>query len=175
MAALADAGERLEGSWPGDDLPRWAQSQSMPQDVVAAEIRWQARGDRRAAAGREPEIWLHLNARTSMWLTCQRCLQPFESPCEVDRRIRFVRTEAEAEALDAESEDDVLALVSRLDLQSLLEDELLLALPLVPRHERCPQPLPIATGDSPPDETDPGRPNPFEVLRSIGKRGSSAD
>ena len=49
-------------------------------------------------------------------------------------------TESEAEALDTDSEDDVLALGPSFDLIELIEDELLLAWPLVPRHERCAQP-----------------------------------
>ncbi len=51
--------------------------------------------------------------------------------------------EEAAAALDAESDDDVLALESSLDLHALVEDELLLALPLVPRHDECPEPLPV--------------------------------
>lgn len=173
MAALAEASEALEGNWPGDDLPRWVQSQSLPQDSLSAEIRWQARGEMRAVPAGEPEMWLHLAAQTSVWLTCQRCLQPFESPCTIDRRIRFVRSEAQAEALDAESEEDVLALTRRLDLQTLVEDELLLALPLVPRHERCPQPLPMSAEPDPSHAPDDQQRNPFEVLRSMGKGGRS--
>ena len=73
------------------------------------------------------------------WPVCQRCLQPFNTPVEVDRAFRFVPTEGEAEALDADSEDDVLALGTSFDLIGLIEDELLLAWPLVPRHVRCAQ------------------------------------
>jgi uncharacterized protein len=40
----------------------------------------------------------------------------------------------------------VLALEPALDLKELVEDELLLALPLVPRHEVCPEPLPFEPG-----------------------------
>ena len=57
---------------------------------------------------------------------------------QVERRIRFVDGEDAGGALDADSDDDVLALTPALDLHELVEDELLLALPLVPRHEVCP-------------------------------------
>ncbi len=57
---------------------------------------------------------------------------------EAERSIFFVEGEDAAAALDAESEDDVLALTPALDLEALIEDELLLALPLIPRHERLP-------------------------------------
>jgi uncharacterized protein len=84
----------------------------------------------------------------------------------VDRRLRFVRDEAQAETLDAESEDDVLALPRWLDARELVEDEMLLALPLVPRHDRCPQPLPMSAEVSA-DEAVSDRPNPFAVLQSL--------
>ena len=88
-----------------------------------------------------------------------------------DKRVRFVRGEAQAEALDNEIEDDVLALPRALDLRELVEDELLLALPIVPRHDGdCPQPLPVPSDDLPAasaDEPDGGRPNPFAVLQSL--------
>ena len=67
-------------------------------------------------------------------------------PLGVDRRLFFVAGEDAAAALDTESDDDVLALEPFLDLRGLVEDELLLALPLVPRHEVCPEPLPIEPG-----------------------------
>jgi uncharacterized protein len=70
-------------------------------------------------------------------------------PLGVDRRFRFVADEAEAERLDADSEDDVLAIEPALDLQALVEDELILALPLVPRHEHCTLPADAAAdGDA---------------------------
>ena len=50
----------------------------------------------------------------------------------------------------------------------LIEDELLLALPLVPRHEQCPEPLPRAFVEDDP-AIDPAD-NPFAVLAAL-KRG----
>ena len=47
--------------------------------------------------------------------------------------VAFVRGEDAAAELDAESDFDVLTLTRSLDLRELVEDELLLALPLVPR------------------------------------------
>ena len=99
-------------------------------------------------------------------LTCQRCLQPVETPLELERSLRFVPGEAEAAALDADSEEDVLALPRWLDLRELAEDELLLALPIVPRHEQCPVPLPSAAG-----EEEVARENPFAALQALKTGG----
>ena len=89
-------------------------------------------------------------------------------PLHAERRVFFVQGEDAAEALDAESEDDVLALTPALDLADLIEDELLLALPLVPRHERCPEPLAPAfvEDDAAADPAD----HPFAALAAL-KRG----
>ena len=89
-------------------------------------------------------------------------------PLRVDRRIFFVEGEDAAAALDAESEDDVLALTPALDLPELIEDELLLALPLVPRHEVCPEPLPRAFVEDDPATTPAD--HPFAALAALKQR-----
>jgi uncharacterized protein len=172
VAALAEQGAILEGSWPLSSLQRLgssahAQAQPGEGDAVA----WSARGERRPRAGAPAETWLHLRANARLRLECQRCLAPVETALEVDRALRFVSGESQAAALDAESEDDVLALSRSLDLHELVEDELLLALPLVPRHAACPQPLPLA-GESPDSAAAQERPNPFAVLESLKQPGA---
>lgn len=178
VATLAAEGGALDGQWEAGGLPRLAESQTAPQDVALDAVAWAARGEQRKVAGVEPELWLHLRAQTRVWQTCQRCLQPMQLPLQIDTRVRFARDEAQAEALDAELEEDVIALPRWLDLRSLVEDELLLALPLVPRHEHCPQPLPVGPVDealaaaSPPAE----RAHPFAALQALKKgRPPTAD
>ena len=182
MASFAAEAAALHGVWPGASLPRLAESQTPPQDTPLSDVVWSARGERLPVAGGEAEIWLELQAQAPVWLSCQRCLQPFSEELSLTRRLRFVRGEAQAEALDAEIDDDVLALTRSLDLRELVEDELLLALPLVPRHEQCPQPLPMgAEADDAVDATEGHAPaerrNPFEALKALKlpKSGGGAD
>jgi len=165
-AFIAEAAQ-LSGRWPGASLQRLADLQSPPQDTPLDGVDWQAKGLRVPVTGGESELWLHLQARVPAWLTCQRCLQPFTVLLEIDQRLRFVRGEAQAEALDAEIEDDVLALSKSLDLRELVEDELLLALPIVPRHAVCPQPLPVMLGEAPAPDEAPVRDNPFAALQRL--------
>ena len=165
-AFIAEAAQ-LAGHWPGASLDRLADLQSPPQDTPLHGVEWRASGSRLPVTGGEAELWLHLQARVPVWLTCQRCLQPFTVPLEIDRRLRFVRGEAAAEALDAEIEDDVLALSKSLNLRELVEDELLLALPIVPRHDVCPQPLPVPLGEAPAPDDEPERENPFAALQRL--------
>lgn len=141
----AEAG-RLAGAWPATAFARL--SGDAP---LLAEVAWTAAGEQRPVTGGAPETWLVLEAQARVRLECQRCLQPMEQALVVQRRFRFVPDEAEAERLDEESEDDVLALPprGRLDLLPLVEDELILALPIVPRHGACPDPLPMSAGELP--------------------------
>ena len=161
----------LEGAEPASSFPRLLTSAhpDAPADA-ASDVTWRARGELRQPQSVEPQSWLHLEARTAMALVCQRCLGPVTTALDVDRWFRFVRDEHEAAALDAQTEEDVLALGRPLDLRGLIEDELLLALPLVPRHERCPVPLPMSAGVELEEAAEPA--NPFAALEALKRRGN---
>lgn len=70
----------------------------------------------------------------SVVLTCQRCMKPFEWPLQERFQVILVRTEAELEQ-EPGGYEAIVADPARLDLQALAEDQGLLALPLVPKHE----------------------------------------
>lgn len=163
LARFAAEAAQLSGVWPGASMPRLTQdTASLPGPAA-----WSARGEQRTAAGAEPQTWLHLAAGVDVVLTCQRCLQPFAHRLEIDRALRFVADAAEAERLDELSDEDVLALPPQgLDLHELLEDELILALPLVPMHDACTVPLPRSAADEVPA-------SPFQVLQALKRSGSA--
>ncbi|MEP6740130.1 MAG: YceD family protein [Caldimonas sp.] len=142
VAAFAAAGAELSGHWPLSALSRLA-SAAVPGSP-GTSVAWQVHGERAKLDGGGVQPALRLVIDADVALECQRCLQPMAVPLHVERRLFFVEGEDAAAALDAESEDDVLALAPALDLRPLIEDELLLALPIVPRHETCPEPLPRA-------------------------------
>ncbi len=163
VAAFARAGAESSGRWPVRGFPRLLES-IVPEALQAdAEIVWSARGEALAPPGRAGEFWLRLDISTVLPLECQRCLAPVTTPIEVDRRILFVEGEEAAALLDEEREEDVLALPRALDLHALVEEEVLLALPLVPRHVVCPAPLPNTAADLEAEDS----PNPFGVLAEL--------
>lgn len=171
VAAFAQAAGQLAGEWPLADLDRLAACRlAEAQGEPAQPVRWSVQGELRNKPGAQPETWLHLQASTSLPLECQRCLRPVIERLDIERSLRFVSDEAVAAELDAEIEDDVLALTRALDLKLLMEDELLLALPIVPRHDACPEPLPAPQAE--PSEPSEAKPNPFAALQVL-KRGSS--
>jgi uncharacterized protein len=158
----------LAGDLPLAALVRLADSAApevtpSPADLVS----WSAQGEARPVRGGEaPQTWLHVKATAPMAFTCQRCLQPVSVLLDIARSFRFVHGEQAAAQADAETEEDVLALTRSLDVIELLEDELLLAVPLVPRHETCPQPL-----QAPPDELiDAPQESPFAALAGLKVR-----
>lgn len=171
-AAFARDAGTLEGQTALAELSRLAEDLHVPDDApLTGEVVWSLRGEMRAPrTGTQPDVWLQLRAAVTVPLTCQRCLGPVASPLEVDRWFRFVADEAAAEAQDDDCEEDLLALEPRPDMLAVLEDELLMELPLVPMHDTCPEPVPLAD-PAPIPEAEPGRPNPFaELARLRGRR-----
>ena len=168
VAAFADAAGELTGHWPLAELRRLADMEHREALIATGQkVDWAVRGERRMGKTGPVQTWLHLSTRTQLQLVCQRCLQPVVTPLAAQRSFLFVQGEAAAAELDAECEDDVLALSRELDLRELVEDELLLSLPLVPKHEQCPEPLPGATTSG-----DPEQPHPFAALAAL-KRGAN--
>jgi uncharacterized protein len=170
VAAFAADGAFLEGQLGPAMLVRLGDSVLPVGNEPAPPVVWSLQGLQRPVKGGEPEIWLHLEAETHVQLQCQRCLNPVTENLMVDRAFRFVGTDEEADRLDEESEDDVLVLSRSLDVLELLEDELILALPLVPRHEVCPEALPTVVGEE--ELVAPEvKPNPFAALAALRKSG----
>ncbi len=161
------------------NLQRLAQEAQALQPDMA--VNWQARAELRPAAqssggaASEEDVWLHLQADAAVPLTCQRCMGVVLTPVEVDQWYRFVATEDIAMAEDDQSEEDLLVMEPQFDLLAVLEDELLMALPLVPMHEECPVALVLSAGEKDLTEVDDAgdvlpageKPNPFAVLAQL--------
>ena len=136
-------------------------------------LNWSAHGEVRVDQAGAEQVWLHLTVDASLPLTCQRCLGPVDIAVAVRRSFRFVDSEEAAEAQDEEAEEDVLALSPDFSLSDLVEDEVLMALPVVPRHEECPVEVKLAAVDPGFDTALIEKRNPFAVLVEL-KGGKSA-
>jgi uncharacterized protein len=170
IAAFADAGATLSGTTPLHDFPRLsADAPSAPSDAV---VRWQASGARRAGATGASAAWLHLVADTRVPLVCQRCLALVETELAVDRWFRFAADEETAAFEDEDAEEDVLVISRDFDLQALLEDELLMEIPVTPRHDVCPQAPSLSAVDADFEASEQTKPNPFAVLGTLRPRKS---
>lgn len=95
---------------------------------------------------------------------CQRCLEPVALALRARVTAVVVRAEEEVEQLGRHDEP-VIAPRGELDVRAALEDELLLALPIVPRHETDCQPR--HRHFRPPGEEAPAKENPFSALSRL--------
>jgi uncharacterized protein len=80
---------------------------------------------------------LHIAIQGEMVLICQRCMGDLLHGFEVDRELYLARDEAELERLEEALglDGEVILADGKLNLVELVEDEVLLGLPLVPKHE----------------------------------------
>lgn len=164
LPAVALQGLRLAGQTEVGELGRLLEElEASPAPPIA----WQAQLQWRQAAGASAQLWLHLQAQAQLPLGCQRCLAPVSETVEIDRWFRFVESEEVALAEDDDCEEDLLVMQPQFDLLNLLEDELLLDLPLVPMHEACPDRSPVL------DQPEGGKkPNPFAVLAGLKNKSA---
>lgn len=125
---------------------------------AAGSIRYSVRG----TVGDDRKARLLLEASGMLQLRCQRCLGSLGWPLALETELVLVRP---GESIpDEELEDDeadAIEAAPDMDVLALLEDEILLALPIAPRHEDC---------DAPRPEGGTGKESPFAVLARL--RGS---
>jgi len=124
LDALSPGEWRWSGRIPGEWLGRLSKA---VHTLAWAEAEVQILRDHGA-----PRIRGHAGA--ALGLVCERCLKPFETEIAVEFEGRGVavltHTENAGEAIE-----EIELVGDRLDLRELLEDELMLAMPVVPRHE----------------------------------------
>ncbi len=162
---LARTQETLRGEAVMAELPRLARSVLDP----AARVIYEIVG--RIDPGGHPGAVMRLSARLP--LRCERCNEPMLFPLEREVAFRFFGDERELNALpieDVEVEEVVGS--TSMALLPWIEDEAILSLPLVPRHDDCTLPL-ESEGETAPER----RQNPFAALASLkgGHGGGSAD
>jgi uncharacterized protein len=168
---FAEDGGAIDAATPVRSLQRL---RAETEGGDARTVQWRARGELRNPRHIAPEVWVHLEAEAALPLVCQRCLGPVEVKVGFERSFRFVADEATAAAQDDAAEEEVLALSRSFDLVELVEDELLMDLPVAPRHETCPQPVKMSVSDADFEAAEAARENPFAVLGRLkpGKPGS---
>lgn len=105
-------------------------------------VHFEVRGD----MTKKNEPLLHLEIDGCLELTCQRCLEALTYPLKLRRGLLLVPPgEAWPEEELQEDDYDAIACEPELDAWSLVEEEILLALPPIPRHENCA--LPTCAGE----------------------------
>lgn len=112
-------------------------------------------------------VFWQLNTTGVLWQTCQRCLDPVAVSLAVDSELALLEDENHVALLDEGTEIiliDELTDDNKLWLLSMIEDELLVDLPLAPKHDDCEMAV-TEVGELP--EAVAEKENPFAVLASL--------
>lgn len=151
LRALARDGRRVQATVPVERFGRLVGSLLEPVGAVTFEFQGE-RDD-------EGKLYVDLSIRGDLVLQCQRCLEAVVWPCEVQNRLLLLRPGEALPEDELENDDvDALEVEPLTDLLALVEDEVLLAMPLVPRHNDCEPPVKAGV-----DEEI----SPFAVLRQL--------
>jgi uncharacterized protein len=145
--------------------------QGLPADLADKIVQWSARGETITTPGAKDQAWLHLGVAAQVPMVCQRCLAALEVPIDIHIPFRFVADEATALLEDETCEEDLLVLSKQFNLHDVIEDELLMALPIVPKHEVCPGEVKLASTDEEFKAALTQKPNAFAALGSLKKSG----
>ncbi|HYD97636.1 MAG TPA: DUF177 domain-containing protein [Noviherbaspirillum sp.] len=148
--------ERREGEVAVADLPRLADESVDRKGMLA----WTLHGGN----NRQGHPQLSLSVSGSLHLMCQRCLAPFEFKIASDATLVLAQDEGSADEIDALLADESVEVIvgsHEFDIGQVIEDEALLAIPLSPKHDVCPD-LP-AVKPAPEDE----KVSPFAVLKKL--------
>ena len=151
--AFARSAGVLKGRIGMDSMPRLAQSGcsgALLDFILTGEIN--GRG--------KPELKLAVDG--SVRLECQRCLGNVDLPLVFETRLELAASEAELVAAD----DDIDRVVAGRDMSVAVlgEDEVILSLPMVPKHAQC-----VAAADA----EGGAEPSAFQALAALKKRSFS--
>lgn len=103
-----------------------------------AEMRCATKGLCYAISGRtdaEGRCWIRISASGALTLECQRCLGPLDFRLALESELLL--TQDEREIANAEDDFDRVLAGRQMEVSKLVEDEVLLALPMSPVHDRC--------------------------------------
>ncbi len=120
-------------------------------------LAWNATG---STHGRHGNLRFDLAIDGDVVLICQRCMQPMTESLHLRSKFLIAKDEDTADHLDQDDDYDVLVGSPTFDVDALIEDEVILALPIAPRHAVCPDGAADVAGVS-------RKPSPFAGLAGL--------
>ncbi|HSX61454.1 MAG TPA: YceD family protein [Tahibacter sp.] len=156
---MVSARRSFNGHLPVAHLPRLADALAAPDGTIAYDIEFDR--DELGVA------YLALRAQAELTVICQRTLEPFAMPVNVDTRLGLI-TREEDEAGLPPGYEPLLLESAEIRPAEVIEDELLLALPLIPVKPGLEE-SDYHWSTDPEQAEEPQRPNPFAALSSLKK------
>ncbi|WP_026340759.1 DUF177 domain-containing protein [Thioalkalivibrio sp. ALJT] len=152
----------FEGGLRPEDLPRLS-ADALPGHPLRVHAQF------RLERGPLNEMRLSGTITGELWLTCQRCLQPMAWAFRLQPDAVLQSSEGMPAGVGEDDDRVELEADGLLRPAVWVEEEILLAWPLVPRHEDC---EPAA---GPEFEAGERGDNPFAVLEQLKKSGPGGD
>ena len=150
---LTPKGTVFEGACRPGDFEILAQELASPEGELRYRVTARLDGARRRVVSCIIEGFV--------FLTCQSTFEAFRHEVAIDDRLVLVGSEGELPPIETESDrEDFVVVASPIDVRELVEEAVILALPMVPRKLGA-QPAPEEVSEK------PGRPSPFAALAGL--------
>lgn len=159
---LADKSASLEGKLPLHSLDRVCELLAHDDGVVNLTLHF-------GKEGKLAKIEGHIS--TLLRVKCQRCLDAVDWPIDSDIKLGIVNSLEQASKLPEGFEPLLVLEEGRIPLKDIVEDEILILLPDIPKHsENCTIVIPLSDKDIPSHKAHPlPTNNPFSILAEIKK------
>lgn len=154
--AFCRLGERREGDVPVAALQRLAEDTADDSGT----IHWTLQG----GTDQMGHARLDLTVAGNVKLNCQRCLTSFDFEIDSASSLILAHDEEEIDGIDEIMQDDSVDVIvgsKVFNVLELIEDEALLALPLAPKHDVCPDAKTLEALKS------ASKPSPFAALKNL--------
>jgi len=161
------------------ELPRIVDEitkRGLSEDFSSQVLNWELHSWIDELPGGSQEYRIRLTLDLSYPLECQRCLQPFLDELHIVSQFVMKGTIEEVENFPLDNdEEDALLTSHQFQLLELIEDEILLNLPLIPKHppEKCESKMIFVPGvlasseENISDEPENKPINPFASLKKL--------
>jgi uncharacterized protein len=155
---MVNSGRVFEGRLPLAAMPRLAEALVDAEGVCEYRVEF----------GRDEfnVAYVSIQADTALPLSCQRTLERFEQPVRIDQRMGLIRDERDEPSLPPGYEPVLLPDDGRLSPVELIEDELILAIPVVPVKPGT-EAVEAWWADADEEPVQDERPNPFAALSAL--------
>lgn len=129
------------------------------QNTIKASIVYTLTGETNALG----QHFLHLMLTSDLTVLCQRCIEPM--PLKLNLNFSYLISSAhfdnqELNSAEESDEFDLQEATESMDLISLIEDEVMMAMPIAPTHDIGCSKVRMQSGE---------KPNPFAVLKDFAK------
>lgn len=160
---LAEREAVFAGTAKTADMPRLVSALANDSGSFAVEIEF--------AKDEQNLSTLTGQAKGAVSMTCQRCLEPVSVEVEASFNLAVALTDEQAKHLPRDY-DPLIIETDEIELLPVIEDELMLSLPLVAYHDDCS--IQTSFGESETARTQDDKPNPFSVLAQLKEKADKS-